>query len=211
MTEQELQNFHELLPFYVNKTLSDSDKKFIERCLLEEPKLQEELNFTEHLRTSVKSITSNRSEIAGLDELLKAWHDSDYEEKVSWGLRISDFFSQQATPVFAVLSTVIFVQSFFLVSLNNEKQNVTWLTEDTRSYLDKRNDIRIKLTINPSEKFGDLVVLFQGTGAHITDGPSESGEVWVKLSGVVEFADAIKTIQASPSVIDFVVTNKQEL
>jgi len=211
VTEQELNQFHELLPFYVNGTLSDTDKIFIEQCLVDHPKLQAEIDFTEHLKTAFQSIDSQRNAATGLDNLLQTIEKSNTTKKESWLSKLSGFLTQQATPVFVTLSMVIFIQSFFLLTLFEKQSAVSIVSVANRSMLDSPTPIRVKLTLSPSVSFGTVVALLQETGTRIVNGPSESGEIWIEFYSQVHFKKMIKTIRSSPAVIDFIVIKRKLL
>ena len=211
MNEQELQQFRELLPFYVNHTLSETDRAFVEKCLAVQPKLQEEIDFTEHLKSTVKSVSYQRTATTGLDDLLRELNKSCPNEKISCLSKLGNFLTQQATPVFATLSMVIVIQSFFLLSSFENKSGISIVSVSNRSMLDSPNPIRVKLTIGPSASFGTVVTILQETGTRIVNGPSESGEIWIEFYSQVHFKKMIKTIQSSPAVIDFIVIKRKLL
>jgi len=205
MTEQELQQFRELLPFYVNQTLSKTDNAFVEKWLNINPKLQEEIDFTKHLKTTVISVGDHRNATTGLDNLLQTLNKSPFQKKVSWLIKLNGFLAKQATPVFATLSMLIIIQSFFLVSPYINKPSVRVIADSSRSFLSSPTPLQVKLTINPSSNFGTIVVLLQKTGTRIVNGPSESGEIWIEFSSQTHLKKMIKRIQSSPAIIDVMV------
>jgi len=211
MTELELQQFRELLPFYVNHTLSETDRAFVEKCLTIQPKLQEEIDFIELLKTNIKSVSSQRTATTGLEGLLRKLDKLHPNEKINYLSKLSSLLTQQATPVFVTLSIVIAVQSFFLVSLSINKPSVSIISDSSRSFLSSPIPVQVKLTISPSANFAGIVTILQKTGTRIVNGPSENGEIWIEFSSQVHFKEMIKKFQTSPAIIDVIVIKQEFL
>jgi hypothetical protein len=64
------EKFLQLLPFYVNQTLSADERAFIEQTLREQPKLQAEVDFAKALQRTVLQDAAQAPAEIGLDRLL---------------------------------------------------------------------------------------------------------------------------------------------
>ena len=64
------QRFEQLLPFYVTRQLSGSDKDFVDAYLAENPASQNALQFTAQLSQVVRSIGTDRNPDLALQKLL---------------------------------------------------------------------------------------------------------------------------------------------
>ena len=100
--------FEELLPFYVNGTLSFEDKQFMQDYLIKFPELQAEVKFTEALRSAVKDEATQQVSEIGWGKLLKKYQEFHKKPTliehlknacVKWGL----------SPAFAVVLGLLIV------------------------------------------------------------------------------------------------------
>ncbi|MCZ4279909.1 hypothetical protein O4H49_03910 [Kiloniella laminariae] len=70
------QDLEELLPFYVNGSLSPEEQKRVEQALAEDPSIQKEIDFLEQLRAEVRDLDRGNSPGEfGLKRLQKALKD----------------------------------------------------------------------------------------------------------------------------------------
>lgn len=202
---QDLQRFRELLPFFVNSTLNEADKAFVAEYLLQHPEAQAEVDFTQTLRTAVKAVGSERSEDAGLECLLKNIRQSRQMSKPSLLERWQHYCRDWGfTPAFVAMSVIAMIQSAVLIERWHQDQTPTTLST-YRSITEATVQAQLKVIINPSANFGDLVILLRQTGCHIVNGPSESGELWLSVDDSNKLAEVSNILQSSPSVADLLI------
>jgi hypothetical protein len=199
---QDSQRFRELLPFFVNGTLNEADQAFIDTYLIQHPEVQAEVDFTQTLRTAVKAVGSVRNENAGLERLLTSIHQSQKVSKTRllerWQHHCHDW---GFTPAFVAMSIIAIIQSAVL--LERWQQPIALSTY--RSIPEATVQAQLKIIINPSANFGDLVILLRQTGCHIVNGPSESGELWLSVDDSNKLAEVSNILQSSPSVADLLI------
>lgn len=176
MSDQEYQRFEELLPFYVNGTLDQPDRQFVEQYLAQHGYAQQSLNFTSALHKVVQGIGQHRAADQGLEKLLheyrllhpkQSWLDKFQAICKAWGF----------TPAFAVAATVIAIQTGILLS----QQPLPTDTEYRSMPSQVAATPNLKVIVSPKASFADLSALLQQHGCHIVSGPSETGELWLKL------------------------------
>ena len=202
---QDLQRFRDLLPFFVNGTLNEADKAFVDAYLLQHPEAQTEVYFTQALRTAVKAVGSERNEDAGLEHLLKDIRQSRKMSKPSflerWQHHCRDW---GFTPAFVAMSVIAMIQSAVLIERWHQEQTSATLST-FRSIPEATAQAHIKVIINPNANFGDLVILLRQTGCHIVNGPSESGELWLSVNDSNRLVEVSGILQSSPSVADLLI------
>jgi anti-sigma factor RsiW len=69
-SQNDAQRFQQLLPFYVTRQLSASDKDFVDAYLADNPASQNALQFTEQLSQVVRRIGADRNPDLALQKLL---------------------------------------------------------------------------------------------------------------------------------------------
>jgi len=202
---EDLQRYRELLPFFVNGTLNEADNIFVDAYLVQHPEAQTEVNFTQALRITVKSVGSERNENAGLERLLKDIHQTRKISKPSllerWQIQCRDC---GFTPAFVAMSVIVIIQSVVLIERWQQDQTL-FSTATFRSIPEATAPAHIKVIINPNANFGDLVILLRQTGCHIVSGPSESGELWLSVDDKSRLVEVSEILQASPNVADLLI------
>lgn len=198
-TDADRMRFEELIPFYINQTLSTDDVTFMQEYLAGHLHMQNEVGFAKALHSVVKQTGANRADDAGLNDLL-----SDYRllnKHPNWIERIRLVCKKWGfTPAFAVAASVIAIQSIMLT-------HYLPLSPETR-YRGISNQAQIKadlkITVNPQSNFTELAALLRQTGCRVVSGPSEIGELWVALENP-EKAEQIKRILLDSALVDDVV------
>lgn len=199
-----LQRFREELSFYVNETLDAETQSFMNDCLKQNPELQAEVEFARTFRRVVKSAGTNRREDEGLDRLLKAIEARQAKSiKFKWQRFLDSCSGWGLSPAFAVVAFVAVVQS---VMLWESYKPVDILAEATqyRGMPERTATADIKLTISPEIAFGNLVILLRQVGAHIIEGPSESGELWIAFDDHSNISVPIEQLRTTPGIIDVI-------
>jgi hypothetical protein len=202
---QDLQYFRNLLPFFVNGTLNETDKTFVETYLLQHPEAQAEVNFVQALRTAVKAVGEERNENVGLGHLLasirqnrKATISKPGGLLERWQQCLHDW---GLTPAFVTLSVIVIIQSTVLIKQWHQNASPAVLST-YRSFSGATAQADIKVIISPNAAFDDIVILLRQTGCQIVNGPSESGELWLSVDNANRLAEVNEILQASPNIID---------
>ena len=195
----EHQRFREYLPFYLNGTLPLTEQAFVEAYLKRHPQGHAEVEFSRQLQSVVKKAAEHRSHDEGLERLLAQWlREYPGQRRINriaqtcraWGL----------TPAFAVLLVVALVQGLLLTwSLKNHEashKNTIPRAIDEAAHL--RADL--KLTIHPTADFGRVMNLLRENGGVIVSGPSESGELWIRIEDQTQREIARRRLLESPLV-----------
>ncbi|WP_169567218.1 anti-sigma factor family protein [Sneathiella limimaris] len=193
----------QLLPFYVNGTLSDAERKEVEAALETSPELQEEVKMLKALRTEMQAIEleSSPGEL-GLKRLQKSLAaetgPSEFAELtgaandnvVRWGWK--------AAAVAACL--LLAVQSFFMVQQSN-------LSDEDLVAASGKQVIAVQgpiysVTFVPTAKEEDIRALLLSVNGRIINGPSAIGVYQVSIPG--EQAPILKKLKARGNLIDTV-------
>jgi len=179
--------FEELLPFYVNGTLNFEDRQFMQDYLTKFPELQAEVKFTQALRSAVKDEATQQVSEIGWMKLLKQYQEfhkkPTFIERlkhacIKWGL----------SPAFAVVLGLLIAQSAAILQLGLLTSSSAYRGLSTQSEVAPH----LKITINPKTDYAQLVELLRKNGCRVVAGPSETGELWIRL----EEPEKLNIIQA---------------
>ena len=202
---QDLQRFSELLPFYVNGTLTEADKAFFESYLLQHPEAQDEVYFTQKLRTAVKAVGSERNEEAGLERLLTSVRLSRKTTKTPLLERWQQYFRDWGfTPAFVTVAVLMMIQSAVLIERWPQDQAPSTLTT-YRNLPEMSAQAHLKIIIRANANFSDVVMLLRQAGCSIVNGPSESAELWLNIDDSHRLAEVSELLKASAEVADVLV------
>lgn len=179
--------FQELVPFYANETLSGEELEFVENYLKQHPHLNAEVWFMHSLKGAIdlhnqecdaflktykpaKTAVNRFREIHGIKppqkKALFDWFRQSYALAAHW----------QWTPALTLGLFCLFVgQSVVMFNIEHEASK----------YRDIANTINLapdfKVTVNPKADFYELTELLRKNGCSIVSGPSQNGEIWIKL------------------------------
>jgi len=190
--------FRELLPFYVNGTLDDLERKRIEAYLAEHPGARDEYLFTERLARTARLHGDRRDPMAGYAQL-KARLDAArpappslaerWRERLrAWGL------SPALALTLALAGTQLVVTGAYLLPAREEAM--------TRGIAAPQQRAQLKLTVRRGAAYGDVVALLAREHCHIVWGPSESGELWLVLDEPRDAPRVRQLLAQSPLVED---------
>ncbi len=189
MIEMDLERktFEELLPFYVNGTLSADDIKFMRNYLISYPELQAQVKFSEALRSAVKDEATQYASDAGWDKLLKKYQAFHQKPTLSQRLKILSH-NWGLTPAFGLAFSLLIAQSAIMFELGLFAPSSAYRELSTQAAIVPH----LKITINPATDYAQLVDLFRKNGCRVVSGPSETGELWIHL----EEPEKLLTIKA---------------
>lgn len=168
--------FEELLPFYVNQTLALADIKFIEEYVKQNPDLQAQVKFMEVLSSAVKDEKTPYPSSEGWSKLLARFHA--YHAKPNISSRLKDLFNQWGfSPAFGIVLGLLVAQSTLMLQLGVFTSGAAYRGLTTQSEFTPH----LKITINPSTDYAQLVDLLRKNGCRVVSGPSETGELWIHV------------------------------
>jgi hypothetical protein len=192
--------FLELLPFYVNGTLPEADRAWVEDYVKRHADSAADLAFARRLRDYYKQPLADNGAEAGLARLLDRLRQmrAPAEPKAPFWLR------WLATPAFAaVAATVVFVQAGVIAYLlpGSAPEQAAWRSMPART----PPGTQLKVMFRPAADLGDILVLLRGLEARIVAGPGPAGELWIEVPRGKPVADAVAALRKSHLVDD--VTN----
>lgn len=203
--DNDQQRFSELLPFYVNDTLSPGERTWMEGFLADHPELKNEARFVEHLAKLTRETTSPTPEPERMELFLKQWR----EERPSLSLWQRVKASVQGpirlpVPVLAAVAVLIVSQSVIIGSLMTDSTQ-----EDAfRGELaDCVASSRIRVVFSPDAKHIEIVLLLRKLGMIVQEGPSETGEFWLIAPRGQQPEEGQAMLRSSPLVQEAVITH----
>ena len=218
MAEQtnEARRFAELLPLYVNQTLSEADQAWMEQQLAERPNAHQELQFERLLSQTVRNTRSQVAESVRLDQMLSALkvtrRNQQSKPRASWfgmgGLsRGLVWGSRLAIPVPAalvlcvlLLGQAVYIARSHIPDAGNQSNNAY-----RGAALPCADQPSLRVQIKADAKMEDIILLLRKAGATLKAGPSESGEVWVSIAPERATEEA-RTVFKASAIVDDVMT-----
>jgi hypothetical protein len=185
----------QLLPFYVNGSLSDADQKLVESELIAQPILQRELAFQRALATHVQEHTERAPASIGLGKVLARIAQTETSEKKSSGIwqTVSAWLTGGAwmKPALALSLTAVVAQAW-LLSQRPSIDEVQYRggSDRTERRGTKAGRAYLSVVFQPTTSEAQLRMLLAGLSAQIVSGPGDSGEYVLEVP-----ADAASAIQ----------------
>ena len=198
------QRFSELIPFYVNDTLGQNERAWMDGFIASHPEIQNEKRFVEHLAKLTQETASPIPEPERLERFLNQWR----EERPSSSLwqRVKAWMHgpiRMPAPVLAAVAVLVVAQSVIIGSL---------MTDSTQedAFRGERADCiaspRIRVVFNPDAKHLEIVLLLRKLGMIVQEGPSETGEFWLVAPQDQQLEEAQAMLRSSPLVQEAVIT-----
>lgn len=196
------EKFTEQLPMYVNGTLEPQERVWMASFIQSSESAQRDLQFAELMRAQVRSVVSPVDEPQRLSKLLAQWQRPKTRRGLSSLLQPLVNWAGSVIPIsvtaIAVVSMVVVGQVAFTVYQGSSSQTSAWRGERIEC-ADAR---RIRVIFVPDASMGQIVQLLQSAGVTLQDGPSESGEVWLKVNKDHAEPASVAVLRASPLVDD---------
>lgn len=206
-THIDRQRFEELLADYVANRLEEADRAWMASYLAEHPDASTWIQVEHRLRQVVQSTASPLQESIRLPRLLQDFRRLHGAE--SWLRRIAQWFAQPhliPAPAIALAAAVLVVQTVFLVTTQNAEISMGIREEAYRGMqapCDSRPQLRI--VFKPEAPQAEVVILLRKVEAAVTAGPTETGQLWIRIPVGRSLEEAQKQLQASDWV-DEVIT-----
>ena len=208
---QDHEKFKELLTFYVNGTLENDERSFVEGYLQAHPEMTGYLTLNQKLMLAIQGEdedfefdeeAARKRLLAKVGALKKNKPEPFFARIVSKGLftQLSGSFqSWGLTPAFGIVFAVLIGQSIILMNIQTEASK----------YRDIANTINLaphfKVTVNSKADFYALTELLRKNGCSVVSGPSQNGEIWIKLDDPSK-SKQIKADMLSSGLVDEVIS-----
>lgn len=173
----------ELLPLYVNRTLSETERQRIEEHITLCPSCQHELSGLEELASTVKG------EEVITPDLHFAWLKmkkkiTDPKQELSYQKKKRFSFTKWLSPSFAwglvALQSIILI-GFVVYMLTSRSEGDIWRTLGGQSTVIKKEEVRLKIIFKEGAKASAIAgILFKVEG-QIVSGPSSQGVFEVSI------------------------------
>lgn len=197
--ENTLTRFQQLIPFYLNGTLSAEDQLFIDDALKNHPELEKYVEFDRRIQKAVLEqsydFNVSASYAAFRQKLPK-------QKSVPWWQR-RDFniFQRYAAPLMTVCLVIIVGQSLYIFNHNplSEIGQYRGLSAGQPKLTE------YKLILKPSARFADITGLLQVTHCQIISGPNMHGQL---VLGCESNSSTIQTMLSDSPLVNDVLPVK---
>jgi hypothetical protein len=172
------ERFSELLPWYVNGTLSAEDRAWVDRYLAEHPAARAELEWFQSLQTRIHENVPPVPATIGLAKAMKLIRG----DRPTFAERISAFFSDFGMrPAVALGMFAIFAVQGVIIF--NQMQQVREDEVEIRALRAKTVEEGPLLKVNfaPEAKEADIRFLLVSVQGTVTGGPGQLGDWFVRV------------------------------
>ncbi|MDD5248405.1 MAG: hypothetical protein PHY45_05445 [Rhodocyclaceae bacterium] len=187
--------FADDLPGYVNHTLGDEERAWVETYLHAHQDAKGDVELMRLLHTELAATADDRAPAAGLDELLSQIRQSGHGRR-SWWRRVNEFF--RTLPLSPALAAgLIFVQAGLIAVLVAERAAPDERMGLTRSAApDLYAGPVLRVNFKPETKEADIRFLLVRCGCRIVGGPGQLGAYFVAASSQ-RLPSAVAELRAS--------------
>jgi len=190
LLDDEERLFDERLPWYVNGTLDDKAREWMESKLVASPACAWRLAREQALSKSVPNMLAPASQEIGLDRLLARVREDSRPAtapKIGWRNVIAALQQWLAQPRLATaMALVVFVQAGLIGWLAALSTDTGGPSEVRSVGVTEVRTLRVRFVPSASEAQVRMALL--NTGAHIVGGPTQLGEYWL-ASGMVSLEE----------------------
>jgi hypothetical protein len=182
--------FDELLPFYVNGTLSEADRAWVEDYLRQHPGAAAELHWYESLQTKLREDLPPVSSEIGLERAIQRIRKEGSAPQLTRRAagpslvdRLRDFFASitpQAVlrPALAGALAVVALQAVVIVQMADE-DDATQLRAIQGSLAEKGP--YVKVNFKPDAREADIRLLLVEVHGSLAAGPGQLGDYYVRI------------------------------
>lgn len=198
--------FAELLPFYVNETLSADERHWMDEFLASHPEVRGEARFVELMRDAALKLAEERPADHGLDRLLARIRAE--REPLSWLERLSEWMNMPRlvpSPVLALFAAVVVVQAVLIGTLLREPgEGAAYDLQRGVGAQPKAVKASLRVVFSPSASVESISRLLRSVNASVVAGPTETGEYWLALPPTRQ-ADEVAAILRTSAAVDDVM------
>lgn len=204
MTESnDILRFNELLPFYVNQTLGETDRRWMEDFVSAHPEMRHRVRVEERLRQVVKATQSLEPETVRLERLLQDFRE-DHPKEAFWQTLITRVMRPYSIPAPAIAMTAVLVITQALMLASEDKVPIEDLrlgAHGERSNLCEQLDL-LRVVFKPDITQTQLVEHLRAMHLSITEGPSANGEFLIRIPKDSSRTELKKRLSASGLVLN---------
>lgn len=210
--------FDELLPFYVNGTLSEADRAFVEAYLREHPQATAELRWYESLQQRLHEDTPAVSSEIGMERALKRIRTEGPAPQASRKVagpslleRLRDLFASITPqpllrPALAGALAVVAVQAAVIGGLiSTEGDETSEIRAAPQSAVVEKGPY-LKVNFKPDAREADIRMLLVEVQGNLAAGPGQLGDYYVRVPEQ-QLAAISGKLAASPIVDAVAVTD----
>lgn len=215
---QDEEKFKELLMFYVNGTLEREEHAFVENYLQMHPEMNAYVTLNQKIMQAVQGedeafeydgTTARHRLLARIraDESLKHEKHGFFKRLFGrdWAEQwVGNFQRWGFSPALGIVCLLMVGQSLLLLNVQNEASKYRGIV----------NTVNIaphfQLTVSPKADFYDLADLLRKNGCNVVSGPSQNGELWIKLDEPAK-SKQIKSDLLKSGLVDEVITLSPEV
>ncbi|MEP7295350.1 MAG: zf-HC2 domain-containing protein [Burkholderiales bacterium] len=187
--------FQELLPWYVNGTISDADRDWVDRHVAEDPLARAELDWYRSLSTRMKDSAPAVPATIGLSKVMTLIRG----DRPTFAERLSAFFGGFAMrPAFALAGfAIIAAQTGLIFNLLGDKDESAEMR--AAQTVPVKEGPLVKLNFTPDAKEADIRLLLMSVQGSLVGGPGQLGDYYVRVAAGKE-ATAAAQLKAAPIV-----------
>jgi hypothetical protein len=183
--------FDELLPFYVNGTLSEPDRAWVESYLHEHPEAAAELRWHNSLQARLREDVPAVSSEVGLDRTLQRIRSDSPQRSApgraapsSWIERVRDGFARLVPqtvlrPALAGAVAVVALQAVVIVQMGAEQDESTQLRAIKGSLVEQGP--YMKVNFKPDAREADIRLLLVQVQGSLAAGPGQLGDYYLRV------------------------------
>lgn len=190
------ERFEELLPWYVNGTLGDADRAWVDDYLARNPQARAELEWQQSLRARLLEGAPRVPETIGLAKAMTLIRG----DRPTWSERISAFFAgfgmRPATALAAF--AIVAVQGGVIVGLLGDARDDAQQIRSLRAVQADEGPL-LKLNFAPDAREADIRMLLVELGGQLVGGPGQLGDYYVRVAPGAE-TQALERVRGRPIV-----------
>jgi hypothetical protein len=198
------EKFDELLPFYVNDTLDETDRAWVDTYLREHPKSAAELQWYRTLQDTMKRDAPAVAAEVGLDRVMariraeRVPSRAPVQQAPSFGQRLREFFSSITPqpllrPVLAGALAVVVVQGIVIANLATQTDDSSEIRAHRPTVVDPGPFLKVNFKADARE--ADIRLLLVEVDGSLAGGPGQLGDWYVRIpeARITAAADKLKT------------------
>ncbi len=199
--------FDELLPFYVNGTLSADDRTWIEHYLREHPLAANELNWLRSVQATAQQEAVPVSSEVGLDRALRRIHGeraaaapaamSAVERVRGWFARLVP--QPMLKPALAGALAVIALQAVVISAMVGEREDTSLIRTSPPVGVTEHGAF-VKVNFRPTATEADIRMLLLDVQANIASGPGQLGDYYVRVPAWQ--VDAVQAMLSASAIVE---------
>jgi hypothetical protein len=201
--------FDELLPFYVNETLDDAEREWVDAYLREHPKSAAELQWYRSLQDTMQRDAPAVSAEVGLDKVMARIRAERAPTRApaqaaqpSLGERVRGWLATLAPqpllrPALAGALAVVVVQGIVIANLATPGDETTVIRATRPTVVDPGPFLKVNFKADAKE--ADIRMLLVEVNGSLAGGPGQLGDWYVRIPEA-RIAAAAEAVKASPIV-----------